>query len=123
MGLITAGEDTIAPQSITGVSEWRSAGNIVHPIIGRPSPDVTLRPAVMRAGKMTLGFTGPAAEADSNTAVGLLAAGSVFALSNDARTSFDMWFVVAENGRIVRELNLTRTAWTVAVDYQEVAGQ
>lgn len=117
--VITSGALTIAPQIFLNVTSDQSSGNIVHPILGRSNPDVTLRPATLRTGVIEMGFSGPNSETDSALARTILAGGGVFALSSTDRASVSMSFVTS--GRINRELEDTsRNAWVVRVDYQEV---
>lgn len=116
---ITQGANTIAPQEVLSVSSEQTAGNIVHPILGRANPDVTLRPAGMRTGSIEMGFSGPNSETDSAAARALLAAGGVFTMTSTDRATVNMTFVAS--GRITRELEeTTRNAWTISLDYQEV---
>lgn len=121
--IITAGEATIEPTLIIGYTAARTSANLVHDILGKPSPDVTLRPAQLRTGTLTLGFDSPTSETDSKTAADLLATyEGVFSLLSADRTTVDMTFVVSEGGRIARDLeDETRAAWIVTADYQEVA--
>jgi hypothetical protein len=120
--IITAGEATIEPTLILGYTAQRTSGNLVHEILGKAGPDVTLRPARLRSGTLTLGFESATSEADSKTAADLLATyDGVFSLISAERASVDMSWVVAEGGRISRDLDdLTRDAWVITVDFQEV---
>ncbi len=47
---ITAGASVITPLLVEGFEAARSGGAIVHTILGRANPDVTLRPAGTRTG-------------------------------------------------------------------------
>jgi hypothetical protein len=117
--VITSGSETIEPTIIDGYSSGRESRNIVHPILGRSEPDVTLRPANLRTGTLTLGFEGPTSEIDSLEAETLHATGGVFAVVSTDRGTVEMSYVV--NGQISRTLeDETRDAWLVTVDYQEV---
>lgn len=117
--LITHGADTITPTQVLGYDTEREAGNIVHPILGRSNPDVTLRPARLRTGTLTLGFHGRTSEADSLTAEALHATGGVFAVVSTDRATVEMSYVV--DGMIRRELDdESRDAWVLSVGFQEV---
>lgn len=107
---------TIQPLAVTTYLTSREAGTIVHPILGRSNPDVTLRPAMPRTGTLTLAFTD---EADAKDAEDVHAAGGVFSLTSDTLTTIDMTYV--PNGRIERELVAGLTHWLVRIDFQEVA--
>jgi len=107
---------TITPLAVTTYLTSREAGTIIHPILGRSNPDVTLRPAMTRTGTLVLAFT---AEADAKEAEDAHAAGGVFSLTSDSLTTIEMYYVA--NGRIERELADGSTHWIVRVDFQEIA--
>lgn len=117
--LITRGVDTIEPTIIEGYRSERESRNIVHPILGRAEPDVTLRPSSLRGGSLTLGFESATSEDDSKAAEDILGDSGVFALTSSDRSTVDMSFVVV--GTPARELeDETRDAWLVVFEYQEV---
>ncbi|MDU0367677.1 hypothetical protein RWH45_10650 [Microbacterium sp. KSW4-17] len=117
--VITVGASTIAPQQVMNITSQQESGTIVHPILGRAFPDITLRPAGVRTGTITMGFAGPTAETDAATARALLASGVVFTIAPEERTSLSMACIVS--GRISLDLeDVTRDAWVLTVDYQEV---
>ena len=118
---ITGGATLIAPTTILGYSSVREAGTLVHPILGGGSPDVTLRPAQLRSGTLSLAFLDPAtSEADSREAESVLSGPVTFTLVESDRATLGMAFVVS--GQIRRELDPeTRADWTVEFDYTEVA--
>ncbi|MCE4024662.1 hypothetical protein LXM50_01605 [Microbacterium sp. Au-Mic1] len=114
---ITAGATTITPILIDGFEASRSGGSIVHPILGRTNPDITLRPAGMKTGTLSLLF---AVEADANMAWNALSDPAVFVLSSDERT-VSMSFVVPESQALSLKLDPeTRDHWTLSVPFQEV---
>ena len=118
--IITAGTAVIAPTIALSIESGRAAQNIVHPIIAREEPDVTLRPASTRSGRLSLGFEGATSEADSAAAEQLLSRPLVFSIVSDERTTLALSFIV--QGRITRELeDQSRDAWVVSADYQEVS--
>lgn len=114
---ITYTGGTITPEVVEGFSASRSARSIVHNIMGRTDPDITLRPAGLRKGTLTLVFaTGALAQA----AEAILAVPQIFALSDADVPEVNMQFVVAD-GDIRTTLDLeTQTAWLVEVPYQEI---
>ncbi len=118
---ITGGPTLIVPIILTDLSETREGGSLVHRVLGRVDPDVTLRPAGLRSGRIELGFAGADAESASQSAVASLSTASVFTLVDTERATFDMRFIVPEGGRIERPIESeTRAAFVVAFDYQEV---
>lgn len=118
--IITRGSDTIAPTVIDGFRSERESRNVVHPILGRDEPDVTLRPSNLRTGTLTLGFEGPTSEARSKAAEDMLAASGVFTLASTERATAEMSFII--QGTPSRELeDETRDAWIVTLDFQEVS--
>lgn len=118
--VIVSGADVIAPTMLLEQSSDRAAQTIVHPIIGASTPDVTLRAAAARSGRLLLGWQGEGSEGDSRAAERLLGEARVFSVVSDERETLALSFVVV--GNITRALeDQSRDAWTVAVDYQEVA--
>ena len=111
----------IAPSAILGYGSTRETGTVVHRIINRPGPDVTLRVAGLRTGSLRLAFVGPSAESDSAAAETVLATAAVFALQSADRASVQMSFVLPVGGRLDRTLEeTTRAAWVVSFDWVEV---
>lgn len=116
---ITAGATTIAPIQVEGYSAARTGGTLVHQILARQDPDVSLRPAGMRAGTLTLLF---ATEATAAAAVTALSAAGAFTLASTDRTSIAMRFVVPSGQQLTIALDdVTRNHWHVSVPFQEVA--
>ncbi|GAB6856475.1 hypothetical protein [Microbacterium xylanilyticum] len=114
---ITAGASVITPLLVEGFEAARSGGAIVHTILGRANPDVTLRPAGTRTGALELLF---ADEAKANQAWSALAVAGVFTLASDER-AIGMTFVIPEGERIGLKLDdTTRNHWHVTVPYREV---
>lgn len=120
--IITAGDLSITPTLLTGLSESSEGGAIVHPILGRAGdPDWTLRGAAPRTGRLELGFAGADAESASAAAVSALRTAAVFTLADTDRASYGMRFVVPAGGRVERAIeDETRAAFIVTVDYAEV---
>ncbi len=117
--LITFGSSTIAPSQVMGYMSERAGNNVVHPILGREEPDVTLRPASLATGTLELGFQGPTAESNSKTAQTLASTSGVGTFYSSDRSSVGMTFVVTD--RVRRELDPdSRDAWIVSIPWQEV---
>lgn len=116
---LLTGDAVIAPTIVTALSTGRPVATIVHPILGRDAPDVTVRPAGLRTGSLELGFSGEDAETASADAERLLAAG-VATIVTDERATLAFSFVA--QGTVTRDLEpVTRDAWLVRLDFQEVA--
>lgn len=116
---ITTGTETINPTEILEYADESDGGNLIHRVLGRAAPDVTLRPGNLRTGTLTLGFEGPDSETDSAAARTLLNTGTVFALASTDRATVEMAFV--RLGTVGRQLeSTTRDAWIVTVQFQEV---
>ena len=117
---ITSGASTITPTAVLGYQAVRESRTIVHPVLGSANPDVSLRPATLRSGELSLGFQGSASEANSKTAADLLSTAATFNLVSSERTSIPMPFVV--QGQVRRELESeSRDAWLVTFSFQETA--
>lgn len=116
MATITAGTLTFSPQLITAWETSQDSRNVVHAIIGRADPDVTLKPASTRTGTLEMLFLSASA---ANTARGILGAGAIFTIS-DSETWLD-GFNFVMSGTISAALeDETRQLWSVTADYTEV---
>lgn len=113
---LTRGEISASPQQLLGFKSTRTARNLVHDIIDRSDPDITIKPAGLRKGTLELLCLNLAA----GLAVEALHAGEgVIALEDTDRPTLDMSYVAS--GAITLELDTqTGIRWVVAVDYQEV---
>ena len=113
---ITRGVDSVSPALVLGYKSARTAKNLIHPIIGRPDPDVTLAAAGLRTGTLEL-FCLDLAQA---LAVEALHAGEgVCQLEDTDLPALNMFYVAS--GEIGLELDEeTRLRWVVSVEYQEV---
>lgn len=123
MATITGGSSVINFTVTTEFTSSRAARSSVHEILNREHPDVTLRPASSRSGKIKLAFLGEDAEAASDLAERVLAEPVTFTyLTDPERPSLALTFVIPDNGRIYRELDATtRDDWTVEIDFREVS--
>lgn len=114
---ITAGETVITPTLVLGWETESESRNIIHDILGSPNPDITHRPAGLRAGTLRLLF---AEEEDAAEAFTLHRTVTLFQLVSTDRDELDMDYVT--NGRIRVLLDdETRDMWVVEVDYREVS--
>lgn len=116
MSTITTDSLTITPTLVSDYDSSREGRNVIHQIIGRADPDVTLRPASLRTGRLEAIF---ADEAASLAAAAALATTETATLSDPA-TSVNMTFVLGPSG-VQRMPDPSRTVWVLTIDYVEVA--
>lgn len=118
---ITIGSTVISPQAVTGYESVREGQSIVHDILGRSNPDVTLRPSGLRRGTLHLAFIGTTAEADSLAAENAHALAGVAALTVADHPTASMSYIVPGAGSIKRSLSPeTMNHWLLELDFQEV---
>lgn len=115
MSTITAGGTVITPTAVTEYQSTRAGGNVVHRILGRTDPDVTLRPAQLRTGTLEAIFT---SEADSRAAEVAVGDAGVMQYADDVST-VNMTFVLGEGG-VQRTIHESRAVWLLTIDYVEV---
>ena len=56
MTTLSNGPTVITPHLVLGWDSARESRTHVHPVLGRPDPEVTVRPAALRAGTLRLFF-------------------------------------------------------------------
>jgi len=113
---ITDGTTVVTPELILGWDAAQDTRNVIHNIIGKSAPDVTLKPAGYRSGTLELLFTTSTA---ANTARVMLAQALPFLIESDEAWLDGVYFVVS--GTISSALeDTTRKLWTISVDFQEV---
>lgn len=113
---ITDGTTVITPELILGWQAEQPSRNVIHEIIGKASPDVTLKPAGLRTGTLELLFL-TATEAE--TARAMFLESQSFLIESD-ETWLDLFRFVA-SGNISSALeDTTRNMWTITFDFQEV---
>lgn len=118
MTSIVHSSGVIVPTIVDGYQARREARTIVHPIINRPNPDVTLRAAGLRTGALRCVF---ADEAEALSAFGIFSSPQVLALTDPDRASIAMSFVVADGDLDIALDEVTRNVWIVRVPFVEVA--
>ena len=117
MTTITAASVIVTPLEVLGYASTREAGNQVHQVLNRSSPDVTLRAAGLRTG--TLSFL-VATLADALVLEAMHALPGFVRLDDSDLPQIGMFYVAT--GAITVELeDESRDLWIVSVDYQEVA--
>jgi hypothetical protein len=114
---ITAGSLSFTPDLFTGWQATQESRNVIHAIIGRTYPDVTLKPAQVRTGTLEMFF---AVGSESFAARSILASGAVFTITSDETPWIDgLTFVLS--GSILSALNDdSRSSWMLSADFQEV---
>lgn len=112
--IIVQGESIIRPDAVDGFESNREPGSLVHTILGRAFPDVTLRPASARSGTLRLTFR---RDDDSATAELQFASPGIFQLVSAYQSTVEMSFAVT--GRITRRLDPSGY-WAVEFGYHEV---
>jgi len=117
MATFSNGTDTITPVLIDGYSSEAVSGTVVTPLLGSSDVAVTLRPASLRSGTMTLNMGD---DEDAAAAAELALRGAhVWTVVTGERDTVDMSFVVRD--RITRDLDSeTRDVWLVGFGWQEV---
>lgn len=113
---ISTGTTTITPELVLGWSTSQDSRNVIHSIIGRSDPEVTLQPANLRTGTMELFFL---SEAEAEEARLIHSSAAIFTLYSDEITSANLYYVVTGSISMALE-DETRRYWTVTVDYQEI---
>ncbi|PQZ60686.1 MULTISPECIES: hypothetical protein [unclassified Microbacterium] len=117
MTTITHASGTIVPTVVDGYEASIEARSIVHNVMGRTDPDITLRPAGMRTGTLSLVF---ASRAAGWAALAALCIPQVLTLTDADVPEVGMSFVVA-GGAIKHSLDdETRDVWILGVPFQEV---
>jgi|SRR6478735_2063072 len=106
------------PTLVLGYAATRDVPTVLHRIIGRGDPDVTLAPVGLREGSMDLLYAVDP-EYQANEAVRILSLGYVYDLFDDVTPSMNMSFVVA--GRLGIRADQDTGAWIVSVPFAEVA--
>lgn len=117
MTTITHSAGVIVPDVVDGYEASREARTIVHDIINRSNPDVTLRAPGLRRGNLSCVF---AVEASAQAAYAVLGVPQVLTLVDVDRTSIGMSFVVAGGDLTIGLDDETRDVWIVAVPFVEV---
>ena len=114
---VTSGATTITPELVTGWESTNDTFNIVHDILSRSTPDITLRGSTTRSGTLTMLFL---TEASCETARALHLGANVLTLASTEITAANFDYVVA--GAVAASLeDETRRYWTLSVDYKEIA--
>ncbi|MGG7509438.1 hypothetical protein [Plantibacter sp. YIM 135249] len=116
MPTISYGTTTITPDLLTIPDERHDSRNVIHEILDRSDPDVTLHAGATRAGVLELFFR---SEADAAAAVTLHNKPGVFVLDYPGRPTWAMRYVTTN--AVDRAIDdSTRNHWTVKVPFRQV---
>lgn len=116
MATISSGTLSFTPEMITTWGVSQDSRNVVHTIIGRTDPDITLKPSATRTGTLEMLFT---SASSAETARGILANGTVFTISDSETWLNGFDFVMS--GSISTSLeDSTRNVWIITADFAEV---
>lgn len=111
------GSTTITPSLISGWESNQESQTVVHKVIGKSAPDVTLKPAGMRTGTLETVFL---TASSANIARTFLSQAKKFILATDQTWLVEMHFVVTGNVTCTLEPS-TQNVWLVKFDFQEVS--
>lgn len=109
---------TVTPLLVDGYEATRDARSVVHEVAGKTFPDVTLRPAGSRRGRLRMLF---ATETDATAAYAALSAQRVFMLTEADLPGIEMRFVIADGEMLIGLDDEGRRRWWVEVPFVEVS--
>lgn len=99
--------------ALTEYSAQQANRTVVHDILGRPSPDITDRPASMRTGRIGLTFATSALADAARVALGQ---GGQWSLQCAEHPAINMTFAVTGATNLMRG---SAGEWVLAFGYQE----
>jgi len=112
---ITLGVQSVYPELVTGYDSRRESGNLLHTIIGRADPDVTLKAAGLRQGTLEVWCPSHSSVLEVEA---LHAQVGVLHLTDDDAPGVAMHYVVSGAIDVTPEFGTPR--WLVRVAYAEV---
>lgn len=113
---ITYNTTTITPTLVVGWESAQDTRNVLHDVLGKSTPDVTLRAAKSRTGTLTTLWE---TAADAETCRALHENVGTFTLSSSELAQVDMAYVVS--GTITATLDQDNAeTWIVTIDFTEV---
>lgn len=113
---ITHNSTSIYPVLVLGWESTQETRNIVHAIIGKSSPDVTLKPAALRTGVLSTFWT---TAANAETCRALHGQLGTFTLATTELSQVAMTYVVS--GAITTKLDSdSQKLWVVDIEYAEI---
>lgn len=117
MTTITHSTGVITPLVVDGYEAGREARTVVHSILGRSNPDVTLRATSLRTGELVCVFGDRAA---AFAAFAALVSPQVLTIEDPDVSEVGMSFVVAEGEVAIALDDALRSKWLVTVPFVEV---
>ncbi len=118
MPTLTRGLVTLVPVDILGWSTTRVTASVVHPIMGDPEPDITLRVPGLSSGELRTLWGDEAGALAARDA--LAAVGGPWVLTVPERPTLAMTFQVVGDITLAA-LADTGTGWSLTCRVQEVA--
>lgn len=113
------GITTVTPIQVNGYQTARASRNVVHSIIGRADPDVSIQPAGLRRGTLELLFGNVV---DAAACSDLHAESAIFTYTDTDVPLVSMRYVLQDGADLTTELDSDAgISWVVKVPYQEVA--
>jgi hypothetical protein len=113
---ITDAATNIIPDLVLGYNTTRASRNVIHNVIGKAEPDITLELDGLRTGTLQLFFE---TKETAWEAYNALAGVATWELTDTDYPEIDMNFV--REGNMSMELDpVSRRRWIIEVDYQEV---
>lgn len=114
---ITSGIHSTTPLFVKSWETSQATRNVIHNIVGKSEPDITLKPAGLRTGTFELFY---ASQEDAENARAVLSLPTVFLVSSDDETWLnDFKFVSVDSiSAALDETDLT--SWHFSVGFQEV---
>lgn len=108
---------TITPVAVEGYRASRPARTVVHDVLNRENPDVTLRVFGLRTGSLRLVFRG---EAEALSAFAALSIPQTLSASNTDVDAIAMSFVVAGGNLDLEQDDDDTALWRIIVPFREV---
>lgn len=114
---IASGTSSFNPASVTTWATSQTSRNVIHDIIGRADPDVTLKPASSRAGTLEMLFT---SQSGAETARGILSKLGVFTITTADPAWLNGFKFVIQGEVAVALDSTTQNAWVLTAGFKEV---
>lgn len=118
MTTITHSAGVVTPRLIDGYQARRETRTVVHDVLDRTAPDVTLRAPGPRVGSLRCLFP---VQADAIAAFDVLGRREVFVLADADVPTVDMSFVVSGGDLGIELDDETRDLWWLVVPFVEVS--
>lgn len=108
----------LTPELLLIAKTDRAVRNVLHDIVGRADPDVSLKPAGLRTGTLSLLFNGEQAARDADLAFAGL---GTWTLVDTEQATRSMKFALAPTGSLhLEQIEDLDTSWRLDVPFQEL---